>query len=116
MYLPRDGHLNLGLATVNISSVLIDIEKVVCKQYCFSGEFAGLVAVDKNLGKSLHSEEIRIESVLNEEVTTPVSLADYLAGDRIGIFKVTARDSQRRWRYTTQGLWLPTLALWQRDC
>ena len=41
-----------------------------------------------NIGKSLHSEEIRIESVLNEEVTTPISLAEYLEGDRIGIFKV----------------------------
>ena len=111
LYLPKDGHLNLGLATVNISSVRVDIEKVYANNIVFLASSQRWSRWTKNLGKSLHSEEIRIASVLNEEVTTPVSLADYLAGDRIGIFKVTARDSQRRWRYTTQWVMVTDLGI-----
>ena len=47
LYLPRDGNLNLGLATVNVNSVQVDIEKVYVQQSCFSSEFAALVAVGK---------------------------------------------------------------------
>ena len=49
--------------------------------------------------------------MLNEEVTTPISLAEYLEGDRIGIFKVTARESERRWRYATQWVMVTDLGI-----
>ena len=61
MYLPRDGHLNLGLATVNISSVLIDIEKVYANNIVFLASSQSWSRWTRNLGKSLHSEELRIE-------------------------------------------------------
>ncbi len=111
LYLPRDGNLNLGLATVNVNKVKVGIEKVYANNLVFLASSQGWSRWASNLGKSLHSEEIRIESVLNEEVTTPISLAEYLEGDRIGIFKVTARESERRWRYATQWVMVTDLGI-----
>ena len=111
LYLPRDGNLNLGLATVNINSVQVDIEKVYANNLVILASSQRWSRWANKLGKSLRSEEIRIKSVLNEEVTTPISLAEYLADDRIGIFKVTARELERRWRYTTQWVMVTDLGI-----
>ena len=111
LYLPREGNLNLGLATVNVNKVKVDIEKVYANNLIFLASSQRWSRWASNLGKSLHSEEIEIESVLNEEVTTPISLAEYLVGDRIGIFKVTARESERRWRYSTQWVMITDLGI-----
>ena len=111
LYLPKDGNLNLGLATVNVNKVKVGIEKVYANNLVFLASSQGWSRWASNIGKSLHSEEIRIESVLNEEVTTPISLAEYLEGDRIGIFKVTARESERRWRYATQWVMVTDLGI-----
>ncbi len=111
LYLPRDGNLNLGLATVNINRAHIDIEKVYANNLVILASSQGWSRWTSKLGKSLHSEEIGVNSVLNEEITTPISLADYLTSDRIGIFKVTARDSERRWRYATQWVMVTDLGI-----
>ena len=111
LYLPREGNLNLGLATVNINRVKVDVEKVYANNLIFLASSQGWSRWASNLGKSLHSEEIEIESVLNKEVTTPISLADYLEDDRIGIFKVTARESERRWRSSTQWVMITDLGI-----
>lgn len=110
-YLPRGGNLNLGIATVNVNRVKVDIEKVYANNLVFLASSQRWSRWTNNLGKSLHSEEIEIESVLNEEVTTPISLAEYLESDRIGIFKVTARESERRWRYSTQWVMITDLGI-----
>ena len=111
LYLPRDGNLNLGLATVNVNSAHIDIEKVYANNLVFLASSQGWSRWTNNLGKPLHSEQIGIKSVLNEEITTPISLSDYVTGDRIGIFKVTARESERRWRYATQWVMVTDLGI-----
>lgn len=111
LYLPREGNLNLGLATVNVNKVKVDIEKVYANNLVFLSSSQSWSRWANKLGKSLHSGEIEIESVLNEEVTTPISLAEYLEGDRIGIFKVTARQSERRWRYSTQWVMITDLGI-----
>ncbi len=110
-YLPRDGALNLGLATINVNKVQVEIEKVFANNLVFLASAQGWSDYARNLGESLHSEEVEIQSVLNDEVTTPIPLKDYLSSDHIGVFKVTARDIDRRWRSATQWVMLTDLGI-----
>lgn len=110
-YLPRDGALNLGLATINVNKVQVEIEKVFANNLVFLASAQGWSEYARNLGESVHREEVEIQSVLNDEVTTPIPLKDYLSDDHIGIFKVTARDIDRRWRRTTQWVMFTDLGI-----
>ena len=110
-YLPRDGELNLGLATININKVQVEIEKVFANNLVHLASAQGWSDYAQNLGESVHREEVEIQSVLNDEVTTPIPLKDYLSADHIGIFKVTARDIDRRWRRATQWVMLTDLGI-----
>ena len=110
-YLPRDGELNLGLATINVNKVQVEIEKVFANNLVHLASAQGWSDYAQNLGESVHREEVEIQSVLNDEVTTPIPLKDYLSADHIGIFKVTARDIDRRWRRATQWVMLTDLGI-----
>ena len=110
-YLPRDGALNLGLATINVNKVQIEIEKVFANNLVYLASVQNWRDWAQNLGSSIHREEVEIQSVLNDEVTTPIPLKDYLSDDHIGIFKVTARDIDRRWRRATQWVMLTDLGV-----
>ena len=110
-YLPRDGALNLGLATINVDKVQIEIEKVFANNLVYLASVQNWGDWAQNIGKSIHREEVEVQSVLNDEVTTPILLKDYLSDDHIGIFKVTARDIDHRWRRATQWVMLTDLGI-----
>jgi len=124
-YLTRSGNLNLGLSTINIDKVSLNVEKVFANNLVYllnSTQLAsgngGYYYYDdeegdgyyyrnagynlKALGKQIHATEIVTAKVANEEVVTPISVRDYLAGERLGIFKFTARDHENRWRTATK--------------
>ncbi len=96
-FLARKGHLNLGITTINVKRVKLDIEKVFANNLIYVSKLRRWSRWSPNLGKSIHSETLDISSQLNEEVTTPISLEDYLADEHVGIFKVVARNEQRQW-------------------
>ena len=110
-YLPRDGALNLGLATINVNKVQVEIEKVFANNLVYLASAQGWSEYARNLGEPMHREEVEIQSVLNDEVTTPIPLKDYLSDAHIGIIKVTARDSESRWRSATQWVMLTDLGI-----
>ena len=96
-FLAREGHLNLGLATINIERVKLDIEKVFANNLIYISKLERWSRWSRNLGKPIHTEILDIPSQLNQEVTVPISLADYLSDEHVGIFKVVARNAQREW-------------------
>lgn len=106
-YLTRSGQLNLGLSTINMDKVSLEVDKVYANNlvqvlnaydlnnadgYYYYG--ADISAV----GRRVHSEDFVVPLQRNEEVITPLPLEDYIQGERKGIFKVTAREQDRRWR------------------
>ena len=50
----------------------------------------------------MSSQELPINSVKNDQVVTPISLADYIDAERKGIFLVKARKSDQRWLDATR--------------
>ena len=96
-FLARKGHLNLGLATINVKRVELDIEKVFANNLIYVSKLNRWRRWSRSLGKPIHSEKLDIPPQLNEEVTTPISLEEYLSDERVGIFKVVARNADRQW-------------------
>ncbi len=111
LYLPRGGNLNVGLASINVARVQIEIEKIFANNLIYLASSQNWRRRTRNLGTIVHSGEIQIQSVLNEEVTTPIPLKNYLSDNRIGIFRVTARDNSRRWRRAVQWVMITDLGL-----
>ena len=110
-FLARKGHLNLGLATINIKRVELDIEKVFANNLIYISRLDRWSRWSKNLGKPIHSEVLDVPPQLNEEVTTPISLEDYLSDEHVGIFKVVARNADRQWDRTHQWLLITDLGI-----
>ena len=110
-FLARKGHLNLGLATINVKRVELDIEKVFANNLIYVSRLDRWSRWSRNLGKPIHSEVLDVPPQLNEEVTTPISLEDYLSDEHVGIFKVVARNTDRQWNAAHQWLLITDLGI-----
>ena len=110
-FLARKGQLNLGLATINIKRVKLNIEKVFANNLIYVSKLERWSRWSRNLGKPIHAEELDIPSQLNEEVTTPISLEEYLSDEHVGIFKVVARNAQREWDSAHQWVLITDLGI-----
>ena len=110
-FLARTGHLNLGLATINVKRVKLEIEKVFANNLIYVSRLERWSRWSQNLGKPIHSEVLDIPTQLNEEVTTPVSLEDYLSDEHVGIFKVVARNADSRWYSAHQWVLITDLGI-----
>ena len=101
-FLARTGELNLGLATINVKRVDLYIEKVFANNLIYVSKLKNWGRWAQNLGKPVHAAVFDVASQLNEEVTTPISLAQYLTDEHVGVFKVVARDTENRWIHAHQ--------------
>ena len=110
-FLARKGQLNLGLATINVKRVKLNIEKVFANNLIYVSKLERWSRWSRNLGKPIHTEELDISSQLNEEVTTPISLEEYLSDEHAGIFKVVARNAQREWDSAHQWVLITDLGI-----
>lgn len=120
IYLSREGNLNVGIATINMEKVQIEIQKVYANNLVHLlhtnalrhdryGYYYGRNI--RNLGKQVHREEVTIPTRLNEEVITPINLEKYLADERIGIFSVGAFKSDERWRSARRWVMITDLGI-----
>ena len=110
-FLARKGHLNLGLATINVKRVKLDIEKVFANNLIYVSRLDRWSRWSSNLGKPIHSEVLDVPPQLNEEVTTPISLEDYLSDEHVGIFKVVAQNADRQWNRAHQWVVITDLGI-----
>ena len=110
-FLSRKGHLNLGLTTINVKRVKLDIEKVFANNLIYVSKLDRWSRWSRNLGKPIHSEVLDVPPQLNEEVTTPISLEAYLSDEHVGIFKVVARNAERQWDSAHQWVLITDLGI-----
>ena len=85
-FLPRKGTLKLNLATTNLERFGIGIAKVHLS----------------SLPTLIHQGELTIDSKLNEEIITPLSLKEYLKDNNAGVFKVVVHADSGRTGYAEQ--------------
>ncbi|MFQ5708218.1 MAG: MG2 domain-containing protein [bacterium] len=108
-YLTRNGNLNVGLSTINVDKVSLEVEKVFANNLVYLLNTTNLAGGRyyryynlRALGKRIKSSRIVVQTVENEEVVTPINVKDYLAAERIGVFKLTAHESTRRWNQASK--------------
>ncbi|HIO47068.1 TPA: hypothetical protein EYN23_06905 [Candidatus Poribacteria bacterium] len=111
IYLPRGGNLNIGLATINIDKVQIEIEKIFVNNINYLASTQSWSSWTKNLGEKIHNEEINVQKIRNDEVITPILLKDYLDSNRTGIFKIISREVDRGWRRAHQWILITDLGI-----
>ncbi len=85
-FMPRKGALELNLGTTNVEQIGFGIAKI------YSDKLPMLI----------QQGEFKIEPRLNEEVTTTLSLKDYLTDEHAGMFKVVVHSDRGRRGYTEQ--------------
>ncbi len=111
-YLTRGGNLNVGINSVNVEGVSIEVDRVFENNIV---HLANEVQMSPNseywyydylnlprYGEELARFDVNIESVLNDEVLTPISVEDYLDSDFKGIYRITARMKDQRWIQATR--------------
>ncbi len=103
-FLTRSGQLNLGISTINVDQVTIEIDKVysnnliyLLNQHNISGSHGYYWYDIQSLGKEIHRSEMVLQKLTNEEVITPFNIREYLKDERSGIFNITVRSSRERW-------------------
>ena len=105
-FLTRNQNMNLGLATTNVHNVKVQIEKVFGNNLVYASKVRNWGSWTENLGKPIHSGTLAITSKLNEEVTTPIDLGQYLNDKHVGIFKVNVQGNNDYWLRATQWVML----------
>ena len=103
-YLTRSGHLNLGLSTINMDEVTLEIDKIYANNINYllnQNDLAGNRRYYwyniQQLGTRITEYDLTIQKVMNEEVVTPINIEEYLRDEHRGIFNITARDKEKRW-------------------
>jgi len=102
IYLARKGNLNVGMSTVNVKKVKIEVRKVFMNNLTHIINAGAMDSkyywYDTNgLGKLIHSEDINLPDRMNEEVITPINMESYLADEYTGVFDVQASSEEEYW-------------------
>ncbi len=106
-YLSRKGNQKVGVKTINIKNIEIQVFKVfennlvhllhqnsLTEEYYYYYDTYSM----RQLGQRIYAEEFNVQSRLNEPVITAVDLRQYLNSERKGIFRITVTDTEERWR------------------
>lgn len=110
-FLTKNQNMNLGLATINVNKVSLQIEKIFGNNLVYAAKQNNWSKWTYNLGKQIHSETLNISSKLNDEVQNYINLEQYLNDKHIGIFKVFARDTNSHRAQATQWVMLTDLGI-----
>lgn len=105
-YLTRTGDMNVGVATINVDKVSLEVQQVFANNLVYllnandlaeSGRWYDWVYNMEAMGRTVKEWDQPVENRPNDEVVTPVNVRDYLDAERPGIYRLTARDGQNRW-------------------
>lgn len=103
-YITRSGLLNLGLSTINVDEVTLEIDKIyanninyLLNQNDLAGDRRYYWYNIRQLGTRITEYDLPIQKLMNEEVITPINIEEYLRSENRGIFNITARHKEKRW-------------------
>lgn len=101
-YLSSKGQLNLGLETVNIERVNIEISQIFANNIVaylnnINEDYYAYDSYIGRVGRVVKSSIVNVSKGKNELVTTAINLGEHLSDFR-GIFQVVAYDDEHYWR------------------
>ncbi len=118
-YLPLGGSLNLGVSTINVRKLAIDVQKVFDNNLVYL-----LNSVDnlsdiydygwfdlRAMGREIEHFEKVVQYEKNQEVVTPISVKKYLPEGKPGIYRIIARQSKHRWNRVARWVLVTNLGI-----
>ncbi|MCK5126991.1 MAG: alpha-2-macroglobulin family protein [candidate division Zixibacteria bacterium] len=103
IFLPKEGNRLLELETVNIDKLSVEAEQVFANNlvYALGSNFNrttnNYYSNLEQLGKTLFSEEIELNSETNKSLVSTIDIGSILSDTVLGIYKVHARSHTSRW-------------------
>jgi hypothetical protein len=106
-YLTKVGNLNVGLSTINVDSVSLQIDRIFANNLVYLLNSEDLSSSDRYyyhganlavLGRKIDEFNVDITRLSNQEVVTPINVEGYLGSGQKGVFRLTARIQAERWR------------------
>ncbi len=116
-YLSSKGFLNLGLETVNVEKVNLEISQIYANNIVpylntLNGDNYLYRYNIPNYGRVIQSTDIVIGGGKNETVTTPINLGQFFDDDKYkGIFQVVVYDNNDRWRQDSKYIIITDLGI-----
>ncbi len=106
-YLPLKGLGNVGVETVNLEKVKVEVFKVFSNNLVYfmqsgagesSGDEYGSGLSVHDFGRRLYEDTLSVAAKRNERVVTPLGLKTFLEKKDRGVFVVSIRDENDYWR------------------
>ncbi len=104
VYLPKQGAKLLEIETVNVDTLLVEVKRIFANNIVYALS-SGLDQPDywgesnfSSVGKDFFAKEKQLDYVKNRALVTTVDLGAIIGDSTQGIYKVYARDKQRRWQ------------------
>jgi hypothetical protein len=100
IFLPRKGHLQVGIESINIEKLELSIDKIFVNNlvhFLNANNMYSRWFRRGNLGKHIGRQEIEITGEGNVKTITTVDMRGYLEEEREGIYVLTLRRPEQRW-------------------
>ncbi|HEX3045297.1 MAG TPA: alpha-2-macroglobulin [Bacillota bacterium] len=107
-YLSSQGFMNLGLETVNVGKVNLEISQIFPnnivafinaghQSYYYDDYYVSSYNIP-NYGRVIKSNVFSVGGSENETITTPINLGTFFTDKYRGVFQVVVYDTEDRWR------------------
>jgi uncharacterized protein YfaS (alpha-2-macroglobulin family) len=103
VYLPKDGSRLLEIETINIENLSVDVEQFFANNLVYAlatARYGGYDYYTSNLdllGRKYFETKTELNSVLNQPLKTTVDIGGIIGDTAKGVFKISARNKERRW-------------------
>jgi len=103
VYLPKDGSRLLEIETINIEKLSVDVEQFFANNLVYALATARYSRYDyytsnlDHLGRKYFETKTELNSLLNQPLKTTVDIGGIIGDTAKGVFKISARNKERRW-------------------
>jgi len=121
MYLPRDGAGLLEVETINVDTLLVEIERVFTNNMLYAlatgyGTNSGYRYRSSKglLGKDFFSADKYLDTELNQPLKTTIDVGGIIPDTAKGIFLISARNKTGRWKYDSRMIMMTDIGIMAR--
>lgn len=120
MYLPKNGSELIELETINIDTLSVEVEQYFANNLVFAmatntGSSNYYRPSPGILGRTFFEKNKALEGEKNKPLTTTVDIGAIIGDSLSGIFKVSARNKERRWDFDSRLVMLTDLGIMARQ-
>ncbi len=115
-FLPRDGRGNIEIKTVNIDTLMLEVQQVFENNlvYALTNNVSsryGYSTGDDSFGRRIHFKNYGLTYNKNDELLSTVNVRELIGDTTRGLFVVTARRKSQRWTSDSRQMMLSDIGI-----